>query len=120
MARVAPIVPEESALLCEKCGYIVSGIERESVCPECGHPIAQSLPTSRLPPLWERTEGLALVAFLFTTAKVVFAPARFYRSITPRGDLRRSGWFAAWHQFLCSIIFGIGAYVHAIWAWLNF
>src|SRR5213075_1044888 len=44
MPRVAPAIPEETALLCEKCGYMLNGIPTDSLCPECASPIAESLP----------------------------------------------------------------------------
>lgn len=34
-------------LLCENCGYVLSGLDRDGACPECGRPIAQSLPSAR-------------------------------------------------------------------------
>ena len=66
MARVAPTIPEETALLCEKCGYIINGISAESVCPECATPIVESLPDTRQPPLWEQQRGSAISRFILT------------------------------------------------------
>ena len=28
---------DEYTLLCEKCGYVIEGLEDSKVCPECGH-----------------------------------------------------------------------------------
>src|SRR3982750_1494160 len=66
MPRVAPAVPEQSALLCEKCGYIINGIDLNSRCPECATPIAESLPTVRHPPLWEQSSPPTLIRFIIT------------------------------------------------------
>lgn len=35
-------------LLCESCGYVVEGLDPASACPECGKPIAESLPERRI------------------------------------------------------------------------
>jgi len=35
-------------LLCEPCGYVVEGLDPASACPECGKPIAESLPERRI------------------------------------------------------------------------
>jgi hypothetical protein len=40
--------PDEYVLLCERCGYIIEGLPTESTCPECGKPIAESLPERRI------------------------------------------------------------------------
>ncbi len=116
MARVAPAIPEETALLCEKCGYIVNGIPQDSLCPECAAPIVESLPAARRPPDWER-EKAGFLSFWKTTAQLIFVPGRFFRSMTPRGEVRRSANFARWHIWLTSFLFGAAAYIHASWAW---
>ncbi|MEL7088226.1 MAG: hypothetical protein AAGL98_07250 [Planctomycetota bacterium] len=47
---------DESAgptLLCETCGYGLRGLRLTEVCPECGRPIAESLPHHRVGPAWQ-------------------------------------------------------------------
>ncbi len=117
MARVAPAVPEESALLCEKCGYIVNGIPADSLCPECASPIAESLPQARQPSLWERSARPSFVAFWKTTAQLIFKPTRFFRSLAPRSDSKRSTTFARLHFAIACTLFGSAAFIHASWAW---
>src|SRR5205085_9325028 len=116
MARVAPTVPEESALLCEKCGYIVNGIPMDSLCPECAAPIAESLPETRQPPLWERA-GPGANYFFMTTFQLIVSPTRFFRSMSSRGDSHLSGRFARGHYFIASIFFGLTAWFHALCTW---
>lgn len=116
MPRVAPVVPEESALLCEKCGYIVDGIPKDSLCPECASPVAESLPEHRQPPLWEQSDRSASMRFWATTGRIIFHPARFYRSITSHGELRNSARFARWHYAITSLFLGGAAFMHGFWA----
>jgi hypothetical protein len=117
MARVAPAIPEESALLCEKCGYIVDGIPTDSLCPECAEPIVESLPSNRGPTIWESRDGSAIARFVVTSFRLIFIPRRFFRSMNSRGDFRSSTSFARVHCWISSILFGATAYVHGIWAW---
>lgn len=39
---------DEYTLLCERCGYVIEGLPTEGACPECGKPIAESLPDRRI------------------------------------------------------------------------
>lgn len=41
------------ALLCEYCGYDLAGLTRNDNCPECGKPIAESLPENRTGTPWQ-------------------------------------------------------------------
>lgn len=38
---------DSTSLLCERCGYVLEGLESHLACPECGRPIAESLPNAR-------------------------------------------------------------------------
>jgi hypothetical protein len=38
---------DEYTLLCERCGYVIEGLPTDGACPECGKPIAESLPERR-------------------------------------------------------------------------
>jgi len=57
MPPVATLVPDESDLLCEGCGYRLKALSRQGSCPECGKPIAQSIDQHRRPPAWELNCG---------------------------------------------------------------
>ncbi|MCA9280960.1 MAG: hypothetical protein H6812_06025 [Phycisphaeraceae bacterium] len=46
--------PANDALLCEHCGYDLAGLTRNDNCPECGKPIAESLPENRTGTPWQR------------------------------------------------------------------
>ncbi len=45
---------DEYTLLCEKCGYVIEGLDTQGNCPECGKPIAESLPERRVGTPWQQ------------------------------------------------------------------
>ncbi len=48
---------DEYTLLCEKCGYVIEGLDITGRCPECGKPIAESLPERRIGTPWQQDPG---------------------------------------------------------------
>ena len=38
---------DPATLLCERCGYVIEGLDERGACPECGKPIAESVPERR-------------------------------------------------------------------------
>jgi hypothetical protein len=117
MASSATSVPTESALLCESCGYVLDGLPDDSRCPECGKLIAESSRSLRKPPAWEQTDGggSAVTRFIGTTASVIFAPARFYRTLNTRGESPAAFKFAMVHWAIASILLATAFYFHADW-----
>src|SRR5271170_2542469 len=106
MARHVAIVPEESSLLCEGCGYVLDGLPAGDRCPECGKPTVESVgPDVRRLAAWEDAGSRGLVArFLTTSAQVLFHPDRFYRTTMTRsapGPIRR---FAQVHWAISSAL----------------
>ncbi|PCI09902.1 hypothetical protein COB72_05285 [bacterium] len=57
MARTTPW-KDEYTLLCEKCGYIIERLDAAGPCPECGTPIAESLPERRVGTPWQQEPGV--------------------------------------------------------------
>ncbi|CAN5412696.1 hypothetical protein BH09PLA1_BH09PLA1_27820 [soil metagenome] len=116
MARVAPVVPAETDILCEKCGYTLSGLPESGNCPECGQPIAAStIEDRREVPRWEQSDSPGAVDFLATTLAVVLHPTRFFRSLTTRGQIAPARRFAGRQWIISSILFGSAAFFHADW-----
>lgn len=48
---------DEYTVLCERCGYVVEGLDPAGACPECGKPIAESLPERRVGTPWQRARS---------------------------------------------------------------
>lgn len=104
-------------MLCEGCGYIVSGLPEDSRCPECGKAIAESLPGTRTPPLWEREGAGWWRRFWGTTWEVLVHPSRFYRAMPTRAGLAKSLWYANAQTSFCAMLFGLAMAVHFWWTW---
>ena len=50
-------IPGFDVLLCERCGYVVSGLDGEGACPECGALIAESQPRMREGSAYQQRRG---------------------------------------------------------------
>lgn len=44
----------DETLLCEACGYPIDGLPTHGTCPECGKPLAESLPERRTGTPWQQ------------------------------------------------------------------
>lgn len=107
-------IPATSTLLCEGCGYTLDGIPGGGNCPECGRPIADSRPDLRHGPAWEDSQGLRIDgAWLTTSAKALFLPTRFFRTLSVPGRPRSSRLFRLTHHALAAVLLGVAAWVHA-------
>lgn len=113
MARVATVVPAETDLLCEGCGYTLNGLPTDGNCPECGKPIEQSIGTHRLASPYEAAPSPR--TFLQTTFQVLVYPKQFYAHLSTRSDLASAARFARRHLKIASLLFGLAAAGHLIW-----
>jgi hypothetical protein len=67
---------KDDDFLCEKCGYVLSGLRLDGHCPECGTPIAQSHPDRRVGTLWQvRNAAPATIIAMLTRPGKVFETA---------------------------------------------
>jgi len=108
-------VPEANLILCEGCGYVLSGLGGGSErCPECGKPVAESKPNLRQPSEWQQKGTMA--SLVRTTAMVLFRPSRFFRYLAVRQeDAKAARSFAVVHFGVCGVILGMAFYLHAQW-----
>lgn len=74
--------PQPDWFLCERCGYRLDTLEPELPCPECGHPIAASLPSNRPGSRWQQRPGP--IAYLATNWATVRRPWRRWGVVSPR------------------------------------
>jgi len=108
------IVPAETDILCERCGYTLNGLPETSNCPECGEPIANSTSQDgRTLSLYEMDPRPA--TFWKTTFQVIFQTKRFYRTLKGREETDASQRFARYCRQLTSVGFSICAVLHGIW-----
>jgi len=108
VTRTAVSIPDETALLCEGCGYTLSGLAADSACPECGKPIPESSPEIRQTSAWERR-----YQWFATTAAVLFHPTRFFRTLATRADVAPALRFALSHWIIASAMLLVTANVHS-------
>jgi len=108
--------PEETDILCENCGYMLNGLPDSGNCPECGSPIDLSVSERfRTPPLWEDANRPLWDRFFRTSARIIFQPRRFYRSMTSRGQVAPAVRFAQIHLVLAALLLGWAANLHWLW-----
>lgn len=72
-------IVSESTLLCESCGYVLEGLSFQGNCPECGAPIAHSLPERRVGSEWQKRASLR--AWLRTSWSALTRPRLLFSTV---------------------------------------
>jgi len=67
---------DEYTLLCERCGYVIEGLDTDGACPECGKPIVESLPERRTGTPWQRDEEDSLRILAATWWQTLRSPLK--------------------------------------------
>lgn len=96
---------DEYTLLCERCGYVIEGLDEAGACPECGMPVADSLPQRRVGTPWQQKPGVrSLVRTWWMTLRHPIRTLDIARVDAPNGT-RLAGWtclptLVAWPVFM--------------------
>jgi hypothetical protein len=118
MTRDGAIVPDETSVLCEGCGYMLDGLPTTGQCPECGLAIGQSLGASgRKPPAWEDTSSghSVLWRFASTSLLAIARPRHFYQTLATRRHDQAAARFARVHWALSATLLAGALSIHAFW-----
>lgn len=76
---------------CERCGYSTADLPTDGDCPECGFPIARSLPNTRPGSPWQQEPSVR--SWLVTVWHVCCRPRRTLRQVSYRESTPLPGLF---------------------------
>jgi len=116
--------PDEFTLLCERCGYVIEGIDEAGVCPECAKPVRESMPALARPGTpWQNKRSIR--SFLATLRDMAVRPrptlslaridARSSRALAIRTTLLAAGIWA-----IAPTIWAVVAWVFTFKSWFDF
>lgn len=79
---------------CESCGYTISHLPDTTNCPECGRPVADSLPERRSPPSFARASGVvSSIRAYATTLYRAMLDRRFFAGLAVHRGYARARTF---------------------------
>ena len=79
---------DEYTLLCEKCGYVIEGLERDDRCPECGRLVADSTINAR--PGTPSQRSTSIKSHLRAMRRIVTSPRPLFLEMSFHGDRANS------------------------------
>ncbi|UCD30243.1 MAG: hypothetical protein JSV03_07180, partial [Planctomycetota bacterium] len=92
--------------LCEKCGYILTGLTAKDNCPECGQPIVESLPESRQPsPFAPANNIVGRIRGFCKTFIGALMGRGFYQRLAVHDSHAVARRFAVWTSIICGPVF---------------
>lgn len=108
---------DEFTLLCERCGYVLEGLDHGGNCPECGKPIAESLPRNARPGSpWQQKPSLR--SLIDTCREMLYRPGPLLERV--RIDGRTSGSLEGWIVFATSIVCAASPWAfYLVWMFFN-
>lgn len=95
---------DSTPLLCESCGYDLSGTDSDGLCGECGEAVMKSLPEKRTGSAWQNGGGP--VCLVRTAGKVFSQPQKVWDEV--RIDGRSSAGLLIACVVLAGLVFGVG------------
>jgi hypothetical protein len=102
-----PTVPPPADPHCAGCGYLLIGQPFDGRCPECGLPVAESLPRARRLPHWARRAPLRhWPRNFFRTARRVVRDRSFFRHLSVTRGQRAALRYSDVVIWAYAIIFG--------------
>ena len=72
----------ESRPRCCECGYIITGIQVDGNCPECGCAVSQSIPKYRNHPAWATASFLRKPLAYCTTTAAIMRDTGFFKNLS--------------------------------------
>lgn len=97
-----PISPQ-----CDRCGYGLTALPYNTICPECGLTVQDSFPDKRRPSRFAAAGLFGRLTVYFPTWLAILYGRRFFRSLQTRGEHPAAVRFAVWTCVLTSLLVSV-------------